>query len=123
MVTNGAQGWGLYDLDYNSISMTNVSTLPSGNYIYRQNQAWRDGDVGNKIGDATYDPASTGLFITFNTGNAIFADAVGLHWTMQCGNDVVEGKANVPVPEAGALLLFGTVLVGLVGYRRVRRMM
>jgi hypothetical protein len=28
----------------------------------------------------------------------------------------------VYVPEAGALLLFGTGLLGLVGYRRVRRM-
>jgi len=28
----------------------------------------------------------------------------------------------VTVPEAGALLLFGTGLIGLVGYRRVRRM-
>jgi len=26
------------------------------------------------------------------------------------------------VPEAGALLLFGTGLAGLVGYRRIRRM-
>jgi hypothetical protein len=28
----------------------------------------------------------------------------------------------VSVPEAGALILFGTGLIGLVGYRRVRRM-
>jgi len=30
--------------------------------------------------------------------------------------------ATFITPEAGALLLFGTGLIGLVGYRRVRRM-
>lgn len=32
------------------------------------------------------------------------------------------GPGTPSVPEAGALLLFGTGLIGLVGYRRMRRM-
>jgi hypothetical protein len=40
--------------------------------------------------------------------------------SFQYGTDLSE--PNIKVPEAGALLLFGTGLVGLVGYRRVRRM-
>lgn len=37
------------------------------------------------------------------------------------GSALDDGKATT-VPEAGALFLFGSGLIGLVGYRRVRRM-
>jgi hypothetical protein len=40
------------------------------------------------------------------------------HWTMSCGNDLVEGSANVPEPSA--LLLMAGGLLGLLGSVRRR---
>ncbi len=43
---------------------------------------------------------------------------LGAHWTMSCGNDNIEGSADVaPVPEPATMLLFGTGLAGLAGLR------
>jgi hypothetical protein len=39
-----------------------------------------------------------------------------------CDDKHDDHSGHTAVPEAGALFLFGTGLVGLVGYRRVRRM-
>ena len=38
---------------------------------------------------------------------------IGYHWTMACGNDVVEG-GGTPVPEPGTLFLLGLGFLGLV---------
>ncbi|MEW6428967.1 MAG: PEP-CTERM sorting domain-containing protein [Thermodesulfobacteriota bacterium] len=46
---------------------------------------------------------------------------LGAHWTMSCGNDVIEGSVPVaPVPEPATLLLFGIGLTGIAGFRRTR---
>jgi len=44
------------------------------------------------------------------------------HFTMQCGNDDLMGRGATPVPEPGTLMLLGSGMVGLVWYRRRKRM-
>jgi len=66
-------------------------------------------------------------------GLGYIKDSITFTWTITGGSlttaaldgkDVVIsfGSPTAAVPEAGTLILFGTGLVGLVGYRRVRRM-
>lgn len=119
VVTKVNGNWGLYKLE-STITNTTVSPqLNPNNYIFRYDQAWKGG-AGAYIGAATYDLSSTGLIITFDTDKEVFADDVGFHWTMQCGNDVIEGTAHVPVPEPGTMILLGSGLIGLAGYARKR---
>ncbi len=42
-----------------------------------------------------------------------------LHWTMGCGNDVIEVTTS-PVPEPATILLLGAGLIGIAGFGRKR---
>jgi hypothetical protein len=68
------------------------------------NRAPMEGDFYAKGGDDSF--AYNSGFGALNGANILVPDTLD----------------RVPVPETGALLLFGSGLIGLVGFRRVRRM-
>jgi len=41
-----------------------------------------------------------------------------IHWTMSCGNDVLEHEENAPVPEPATLFLLGSGMIGIAGIKR-----
>ena len=112
---------------FNFITGTAASDLnvPGSGNIHatdRTMQAWRNGYGPSLNGSSTvkdaqvnYDEvAGTLTFIFPNLGPV---DQLGFHWTMDCGNDVIEGQGT-PLPEPGTLLLLGLGLAGLGIYRR-----
>jgi hypothetical protein len=81
----------VYALRFSDIIMT--SPLP---YVtrYRAHQAWRGG-YGDYIADAAVALTETGLTFIFNVRDMRLESKIGLHWTMKCGNDIIEGNAPI----------------------------
>lgn len=74
----------------------------------------KSGDFRSYYQWASFNLADLGLSIENHQG-------IGAHWTMSCGNDVVEGFA--PIHEPTTMLLFGTGIAGLasIGRRKIRK--
>ena len=125
---------GLYKIDSTTgqIVLSN-ETLVDQQGVYRADQEvqYTTTDPALKTGTWTLD-AVTGTF-TFSLSLAGLDDdelaflegSLGLHWTMSCGNDVIEGQIPAmgasSVPEPATMLLFGAGLSGLAAYRRRAR--
>jgi hypothetical protein len=107
----------IYELNFNGIVM---SSNESGHWGgYRTGQAWRGG-YGDLVEQATASLNTSAKTLTFNFSvdpNAYDVYSFGYHWTMACGNDVVEG-GGTPVPEPATILLLGFGFAGLAVLRR-----
>jgi hypothetical protein len=112
----------IYDLDWSSsISNPLVMTSAPNGYVYRADQAWKGG-YGTELGTVTGSLDDSGITYAFAINNVGLGNEFGFHWTMKCGNDVIEG-ADPPAqaPEPGTLMLLGAGLVGLTGALRRRK--
>jgi hypothetical protein len=82
----------VYMLEFPKITMS--SALPHERK-YRAHQAWRGG-YGKAVDDAAVTLTDRGLEFIFSVRNMKLASEIGLHWTMKCGNDIIEGSALIP---------------------------
>jgi len=129
-----------------SYSANVVGSLPSLNGVYSVNNqdsytyttakdgsGWdvRQGNPNGIISSNLVLQSSFPYTISYNATSDIltysFANGIKLNggffvaYSEWCANDVIGGGAEVPVPEPGTMLLFGTGLAGLAAVSRRRR--
>lgn len=99
-------------------------------YLRTAQEVWSpfdDGTTSYGTGSWSYIKESNdeiSLLIEINLSDLLGDDwdgttPLGFHFTMDCGNDVLEGSI-APVPLPSACLLLGSALVGLMGVARRR---
>ncbi len=82
----------------------NVSAIAAGDWFINNQE---------QLFSMTFDVAGTALEN---------AEQIGLHWSMLCGNDVIEGLVDMPrqVPEPAGIVLAMFCMLGLAAARKYR---
>jgi len=67
-------------------------------------------------------PASEYIFnfASLNGGGLTLGESFITGWTVNCANDVIYEKMNVPAPEPATMFLLGSGLIGMAGFVRSR---
>jgi len=110
-----------------SLYSTADGTIMPG-WLRIEEEAWFDPtDVNGELGSGFWLLTADSLTISIDLANSDWdGKELGIHWTMLCGNDVIEGlftpgsPGTNPVPEPTTALLFGAGLLGLAGCSRRR---
>ena len=103
-----------------SDSDINASYAPSG-WTWRDNQEVTiNPPEGGVDGSWSYTGGGSGayghLVMEFGIPTSWNLNNLGFHWGPTCANDVIEGGA--PIPEPATMLLLGSGLIGLAGFRK-----
>ena len=118
-----ALGAGNADNHNPDVLLSNHFINCGGSCIYRDGQAVA---VNKPLATATNDTGTWTVgdgFLNFSFDTAgldLNPSSFGFHWTMYCGNDVIEGldPVTVPEPKPAGIFLLG---IGLIGLGVVRR--
>jgi len=107
--SDNLNGWSGYQIRDNH-PVAYGGNLPAGAF----------GQVGFSGWNGSPAPEYIFNFASLNGGGLTLGESFIIGWTVNCANDVIYEKMNVPAPEPATMFLLGSGLIGLAGFVRSR---